>query len=214
MTAFGRAIMFFTPSLLALVMADVLWLIWEPGPVKASLIPFLLYVAPPLAFRLHDLAYPLRSGVHRLDTFEYSPWWGGHQIQQLYFVLPQLEALLRVVPGAYSAWLRLWGSRIGKGVHWAATVTVGDRSSLRVGDRAVFGHHVEIWSHLIKTKNGRVVLFAKESEIGADAFVSGYVRIGPGSKIQNGAWVPAGTDVYPNKSDARPAVDRRFGIHA
>lgn len=209
MTLRGRLMALFTSSLLAIVVADVLWLIWAPVWWKAALVPALLYLLPPLCFRLHSFVYPLKTGVQRLDTPEYSPWWGGHQIQQIYFAVPSLEALLRTVPGLYSGWLRLWGSQIGRGVHWSATVVIGDRNLLRVGDGVVLGHHVEVWGHLIKTKNKRVVLFTKESEIGSGAFISGYVRIGPGAKVESGAWVPGGTDIHPNASDPRPARDRQ-----
>ena len=62
----------------------------------------------------------------------------GHQLQVLYSAFPAL----RLVPGLYSAWLRLWGSRVGRAVYWTPQVKITDRGLLKVGDGVVFGHRV------------------------------------------------------------------------
>ncbi len=62
---------------------------------------------------------PLKPGVSLIDERTFSPWLASHHIQAFYDALPFLESLLRVIPGFYSLWLRMWGSRVGYGVEWA-----------------------------------------------------------------------------------------------
>src|SRR6266851_3058498 len=78
-----------------------------------------------------------------------SPLWLAGVAFCLY-ALPLLELFLQLTPGAFSLWLRLWGSRIGRRVHWTPRVEIADRSMLAVGDDVVFGHKVECYAHAIK----------------------------------------------------------------
>jgi hypothetical protein len=107
-----------------------------------------LYLVPVATYRLHGALWPLVEGASRIDAPRYAPWWGGHQCQLMYSALPALEAALRLVPGLYSGWLRLWGSRVGRGVYWTPLVEITDRSLLEVGDGVVFGHRVACYAHL------------------------------------------------------------------
>lgn len=153
------------------------------------------YGLPPLLFRCHDLLVPLRDGSVRLDQPKYAPWWGSHQFQLPYDALPALEAILRVIPGAYSAWLRLWGSRIGSGVHWTPSMELIDRSRLVVGDRVVFGHKVAIYPHIIRMKGTSMHLTLRRVEIGDNVFVGAGTRIGPGARIPSNSILPLRTEV-------------------
>ena len=83
------------------------WLLWSL---------FFLYLFPPLCQRGHQLVWPLQEGLSELSKPAYSPWWTTLQLQAVFNAAPSLEAILRLVPGVYSCWLRLWGSRIGRGV--------------------------------------------------------------------------------------------------
>jgi hypothetical protein len=158
-----------------------------------------LYLVPPLTFRLHQLCWPLDEGTRRLIGGGYEPWWGGHQIQALYIAIPTLEALLRLVPGLYSAWLRLWGSRIGRGVVWTPCVDIVDRSMVEVGDRVVFGHYAAVSGHLINPTRGNMVLYVERVRIGDSAFIGAGSVLGPGVVVANGALVKAGAHVYPGQ---------------
>lgn len=169
-------------------------------PLLAALV--IAYLLPPLCFRLHDAAWPLREGRSRIDTPGYSPWWGSHQFQVMYNAFPALESALRLLPGCYSAWLRLWGSRIGRGVHWTPRVEIADRSLLDVGDGVVFGHLTACYAHLIKPHRGGLVLYVRRIGIGDGAFLGAGSRLGPGARIAAGTVLPMLTDV---------GVGRRIG---
>src|SRR5262245_3121557 len=118
MTSLGRIVSFYSTFILGLCAATVLFFSWRPSPVQPVMLVVILYLVPPLTFRLHQIIFPIRKSLSNIAERKYSPWWGAHQIQLIYIAIPQLEAALRLVPGLYSAWLRLWGSRIGRGVYW------------------------------------------------------------------------------------------------
>ncbi|HUF63536.1 MAG TPA: hypothetical protein VMN36_15780 [Verrucomicrobiales bacterium] len=163
-----------------------LWCLWILG---------FLYLFPPIAFQIHQRLWPLQEGWRRLDTPNYSPWWGSLQMQAVFNAAPVLEALLRIVPGCYSLWLRLWGSRIGRAVVWSPRVEISDRALVDIGDRVVFGHRVALYGHVVDRRNGTFFLYAKRIRIGAGAFLGAGSRIGPGAIIGPGVRLPVLTDV-------------------
>jgi hypothetical protein len=154
------------------------------------------YLFPLVCFHLHNLIYPLKEGKENLDKNSYSSWWGGHQIQQLFYALPFLEALLRVIPGLFSLWLRLWGSRVGKKVYWTPNVEIDDRSLLEVGDHCVFGHKIEIISHIVGPRKDGLTLYSKRVKIGKSAFIGAGTRFGPGAVVEDQTFIPVLTDIY------------------
>jgi len=150
-----------------------------------------IYLLPPLLFRLYSLKYPVRSGRWNLKGTRRSDWWVGHQLQMLYAAVPTFEALLRLIPGAYSAWLRLWGSKVGKRVYWTPHVELVDRHMLRIGDDVVFGHRVICTCHAVtKRTNGDLILLARWISIGSGVFIGALARIGPGVKIPDSKVIP------------------------
>ena len=199
MSAMGRAISFYPTLILGLSAALVLWFGYEPSPVQPVVMILVVYLLPPITLRLHEMFFPLREGLSKLSEPKYSHWWGAHQIQLIYIALPQLEALLRLVPGLYSAWLRLWGSRVGSKVYWTPNVEITDRSMLEIGDRVVFGHKCKLLGHAIKPKGAAVILYLRAIKIGSDTFIGAGSRIGPGAVISDGSYLPVLTDVYINQ---------------
>ena len=167
----------------------------RPGIASIAALLFVVYLAPVLCYRVHELAWPLLPGLSRLDTPQYSPWWGGHQFQVMYSALPALEAMLRLVPGLYSLWLRAWGSRIGRAVYWTPLVEITDRALLEVGDGAVFGHRVGCYPHFVTRRHGGLYLYVKPIRIGAGAMLGAGSRLGPGARIAAGADLRVLTDV-------------------
>jgi hypothetical protein len=149
-------------------------------------------VVPPLLYR----ALSLKPGLFDLKQRKFNAWWASHQLQQLYIAVPALEALLRLVPGLYSAWLRLWGSRIGSRVYWTPRMEVLDRGLLDVGDAVVFGHKVELYGHTVMPKGERLLLYVDRVAVGAGAFVGAGSRLAPGVVVEEGAVVPILTDLY------------------
>src|SRR4249920_1066630 len=153
MTLRGRLAMLFPLFMLVTGSATIIGFIGQPSLAGFAVMVFVWYLLPPLCFRMHDRVCPLRPGQEDLsDARKYSAWWGSQQFQIVYAVFPQFEILLRLVPGAYSAWLRLWGSRIGRGVVWTPIVEVIDRSLLDIGDQVFFGHKVALCSHAVRPK--------------------------------------------------------------
>lgn len=184
-------------TLMVIVAALVLWA-KNPSLVNFGLLVFSIYGFPLCAFRLINLFYPLREGNYRLDERKYSSWWGSHQIQLLYIAVPQLESILRLVPGLFSIWLRLWGSKVGKSIYWTPQVEIMDRSLMEIGDRVIFGHKVFCSSHVVKQKSSNIVLSVKKIRIGERALIGAGSNIGPGVTVASEISVPVKTDLYPN----------------
>jgi len=193
-----RASLFAWFPVVWLLLVAVTFASWVDTP--ASVTRFLvwlatLYLLPVACFRLHQLAWPLVEGRTRLDTAGYVPWWGGHQCQVMYTAFPALEAALRLIPGVYSAWLRLWGSRIGRGVYWTPRVDVSDRSLLDVGDGVIFGHRTACYAHLVLRRRCGLVLYVRRIRIGPSVQIGAASRLAPGVSIAAGVVLPAATDV-------------------
>src|SRR5262249_28731800 len=119
-----------------------------PSVFALLLVLGVLYVFPPIVQRIVLRWTPLKQGVSVIDAKTFSPWLAMHHIQGFYDALPQLESLLRVIPGFYSMWLRLWGSRVGYGVEWPVRMQVLDRSLMDIGNRVVFSRSVELVANL------------------------------------------------------------------
>ena len=200
MSVLGRILSFYPAFILSLAVATLIWFGYRPSPVQPAAFVFILYLLPPLTLRLHQAIFPLREGLSKLSAPGYSPWWGAHQIQLLYIALPMLEAILRLVPGLYSAWLRLWGSKIGRQVYWTPNVEIIDRSMIEIGHRAVLGHKCKLLGHAIKPKGDAVVLYLRKIKIGNDVFIGAGSRLGPGATIADGTYLPILTDVYINQA--------------
>ncbi len=190
MSGLGRLMTLFPAFLVGLV-AVALWL-------APWVVPLVIYLVPPLCYRVHGRLFPLTPGLSRLVGGGYHPWWGGHQIQLLFIALPSLEALLRLTH-LYSPWLRLWGARVGRGVYWTPLVEITDRALLDIGDGVVVGHKCGFYGHAIKPAKDNLVLYVKPIRIGANAFLSGGCGFGPGAEVEPGAYLPLRTEVYPNR---------------
>jgi len=198
-TLAARLVTLFPGAIVAGALGTLVWLCAAPGPLPLLALVGVLYLAPVIAFRMHQALWPIAIGDTPIGERRYVPWWGAHQIQVLYIAVPQLEAILRVIPGLYSAWLRLWGARVGKAVYWTPLIDIGDRSLLEIGDGVVFGHRATLYSHLISPKKGQLILFVKPICIGRGAFVGAGTVLGPGVLVHSGKLVPAGKIVYPNQ---------------
>jgi hypothetical protein len=199
MTRMGRIMSFYPALILGLSAAAVFWFALSPSYVQPLVLAFIIYLVPPATLRIHKICFPLRKQMSDLAERKYSPWWGAHQIQIIYIAVPQLEAVLRLVPGLYSSWLRLWGSKVGRGVYWTPNIEITDRHMLEIGDRVVFGHKTKLLGHAIKPKGKSMMLYTRAIKIGSDVFIGAGSRIGPGAVIYDGAYLPILTDVYVNQ---------------
>lgn len=171
-----------------------------PSGWSALLLVFVLYLLPPMTLRIVYRWAPLKHGVLPCSR-GFCPWLASHHIQAFYDALPYLESLLRVIPGFYSAWLRMWGSRVGYGVEWPVRMDVLDRDLMEIGNRVVFAHEVELSAHVRrKTEDEGLRVLVRPPRIGSYAFVGAGARIGPGAVVPHNVSVPAMTVVDVNST--------------
>jgi hypothetical protein len=156
---------------------------------RASVLIGGIYLAPPVLVRLLLWARPLRAGSFRLDAPEFLRWWASAQGQILFSRFPFLEEILRLAPGFYSAWLRLWGSKVGRLTYWAPGVRILDRSLLEIGDDVIFGVGVRLSPHVLA-----------DDKSGATHLHVGPVRIGSGCRVGGYSMLTAGTIVEPKQA--------------
>lgn len=159
-----------------------------------------IYLLPPLMWRILSPLIPAKMGASYLGvhTENVNGWFVSYQIQQIYNALPFLEAVLKLIPGFYSAWLRLWGARIGTKVNWTCQSKVVDRPFIHIGDRCLIGNEAYLSAHAIKKKDDRYLLYLKEITIGSDVVLSLQSIVGPGAIIGNRAFIMARAAVHPN----------------
>ena len=199
MTTLSKILAFFPATVMLLSLLSFLWLCGDGGIWAMLALVFWLYGFPLIVYRIHSHFYPIKEGISYLRGPDYSPWWGSSQIQLIYSSFPMLEVVLRLIPGAFSAWLRLWGSQVGQDVYWTPHLDITDRGLLQVGDRVIVGHRVGFYPHTIKPKKDNLVLYIKKIKIGSDVFIGAGCRFTPGAEVESGTFVPTLTDVYPNQ---------------
>jgi acetyltransferase-like isoleucine patch superfamily enzyme len=163
-----------------------------PNGWSAMLVLFVIYLFPPMVLRILERWAPIKPGVACIDGRTFCPWLAAHHIQAFYDALPYLESLLRVIPGFYSMWLRMWGSRIGYGVDWPVRMDVLDRNLMDIGNRVVFAREVELSAHARKklADGGGIRALVRQVRIGGYAFIGAGARIGPGASVPANASVP------------------------
>ena len=105
-----------------------------------------LLLLPPLLARL-VLKAGLPTGEIAVPSETFFRWWTTWQLQAVFNRLTWIEEFLRIIPGAYSAWLRLWGANIGQLTLWSPGVRIFDRPLLDIGDDVVLGIDTRIVGH-------------------------------------------------------------------
>jgi hypothetical protein len=150
---------------------------------------FAIYFFPVLIFRIHNLFFPLNEGTYDLGEKRYNIWWTSYQLQFLFISFPLLETIWHLIPGGFSFWLRLWGSKVGKNVFWTPRVEIIDRGLLDVGDNVVVGHVAAFCSHAITPKKGKLLLIVKKVNLGAGSFIGAASQFGPGATALPGEMV-------------------------
>jgi len=192
------AIAFYTPlhAVAVAVLLTAPWTLgagrWSPAAGLA-----LLYLVPPLAARLLLRSQDRVGARAPVGSGAFLRWWALAQLQIVFSRLGALEELMRLLPGLYSAWLRLWGARVGRLVYWAPGVFITDRYLLEVGDRVVVGAGTRIVGHLITGPDGGHELLTAPVVIGSGAVVGGFSMLGPGARIGEDQTPPALTVLSP-----------------
>ncbi len=168
-----------------------------PRWTSLSAVAWLLLV-PPIVVRTVLALAPLPSGDVAIGSPAFLRWWFTSQWQVIFNRLPWIEECVRLVPGLYSAWLRLWGARVGPFVYWTPGLRILDRPLVKVGGRVVFGADVRISPHIVMPNDtGQLVLRIGQVRIGNDALIGGY------SILLAGCWVGNG-EATPGKREVRP----------
>jgi len=200
MTAADRLFSYF-PLLMTVLLLVALGLFAQwPSLWTAALVLLVNYFVPPMVQRVMLRWAPLKEGVSEIDGRKFSPWLATRHIQAMYDALPFLESLLRVFPGFYSMWLRMWGSRVGYGVEWPVRMDVLDRGLMDIGNRVVFSREVELAAHVRrKTDGGRSRVLVRTVRIGSYAFLGANARVSAGASVPSNAAVPDMTHVSVNE---------------
>ena len=198
MTFLGKLITLFPGLHALLVIASLGYFVLEPGLLSGALIPLAIYVFPLAAYHLHQMVVPVVEGESSI-VGSYSPWYGTHMIQLVFIGFPSCERFLRLFPGLFSVWLRLWGSKVGKGVYYTPHLELADRGLLEIGNGCVFGYNVKISGHYISpSKTKGLKLYVRKVVIEDGGFVGAASRLAPGVRVKAGALVKAAVDVYPD----------------
>lgn len=144
-----------------------------------------LYLLPALAVRVLLKACPIAQGSHAPASRDFVVWWASAQLQMIFCRFPALEEGLRLVPGLYSLWLRLWGARIGRLTFWSPRLRILDRSFLRVGNDVVFGVGVCLNAHVLARDavTGEAVLHLADIVIGDRSQIGGYSLLTAGTQV-------------------------------
>jgi hypothetical protein len=143
-----------------------------------------LWLVPPLLCRLVLAVRPLNAGRHALGSTVFWAWWISLQLQTLFARVPVFEEMLRLIPGAYSLWLRLWGARVGRLTYWAPGLEITDRSLLDVGDDVVLGGKARLGAHLLhRTAEGTLELLIGRIRLGHRVMVGAQAALGPGAEL-------------------------------
>jgi hypothetical protein len=160
-----------------------------------------VYLLPPLFFQaFFRIAFPKYGGdVSKLEKLSYAGseaftvWWIQSQMQVHFSRFPMLEELIKIFPGLYSAWLRLWGAKIGKNVTWAPQLLIMDRAFMTVGDNSIIGACSRISMHFVNVLRDerKARLFLGYVKIGNNVTIGGAVDVGPGSDIADGKVIKA-----------------------
>ncbi|EKD26400.1 MAG: hypothetical protein ACD_79C01221G0010 [uncultured bacterium] len=150
---------------------------------------FILYLVPPLCARLLLIISPISLGIVTLTSNDFIKWWALFNMQVIFSRLPFLEEFLRMIPGIYGPWLRLWGSKIGRLTYWAPGLKILDRSFLKIGDDVLFGADVRINSHVMYEDENKELVLALD-----------YVTLGDRTMIGGYSLFTAGTIIYPDQA--------------
>ncbi len=187
-SVYGRLLMLllnFWTLVFSIVLVVMVTALDKPLPYRVLLAAGFLYLFPPLVARIICMLFPIDAGRYPYGSRQFMVWWALFSLQSLFLRLPMLEELLRIVPGLYSVWLRLWGAKVGRLTYWAPGTVVLDRPFLRLGDDVVFGAGVRINPHVIdQVDGGQRELILASVEIDDRVVVGGYSLLTAGTRLR------------------------------
>jgi len=158
-----------------------------------------IFGVPLLLYRLIIFIWgePQGKGLEQ-SSRAFKVWWVSTQIQMVFNRFPFFEEVIRLLPGVYVLWLRLWGSNVSAKSFWGPGSRVLDRGMVDVEDGAVIGMQAVLSPHLgrLDSKGNHVVDVAR-IRIGQSAIIGGRACIGPGCAIGRQEEFPAGRLLKP-----------------
>lgn len=153
--------------------------------IRLGLAACWLLLPPPLLARF-ALRSGLPAGEIAVPSRAFFRWWITWQLQTVFNRLPWIEEGLRLVPGAYSAWLRLWGARIGRLTLWSPGVRILDRPLLVIGHEVVLGVDTRLVGHFGGLDpEGRSTFTLGPITLGDRCVVGAAALIGPGVTLDS-----------------------------
>lgn len=155
------------------------------GPSRWAASLAFLYLLPPLLCSAILFIFPVAGGSYPVGSRAFAIWWATAQMQMLFNRLPMLEEILRLIPGLYSLWLRLWGAKIGRLTFWAPGVRILDRSFLHIGNDVVTGAGVRFNAHVIEPVEGVPTIHLAEISIGNACQLGGYCLFTAGCRVDD-----------------------------
>ena len=139
----------YIPFLLFCGVGGTIWKLHDDFLLMFGIIAVIIYLLPPLITRLALLICPLKESEYELFSKEYYVWWLTFCCQIIYLRLPFLEEFIRIIPGLYSMWLRIfWGAKIGRFTFWAPGTRLLERNFLNIGDNVIFAADTRINAHV------------------------------------------------------------------
>lgn len=196
MTLGGRLISIFPIFHGIMILLSGICFVLFQNLIWLAAVVFSLYFLPVLAFRIHNIFFPLTEGTFDLGERKYNVWWASYQMQFMFVSFPFLETPWHFIPGGYSCWLRMWGSTVGKNVFWTPRVEIIDRGLLHVGSNVVVGHVAAFCSHAITPKKSKLLLIVKKIQLGDGSFIGADSQFGPGAVALPGEMVSVKTARY------------------
>jgi hypothetical protein len=158
-----------------------------------------LYLVPPLACRLTLLVFGWPRGrALTQDTRAYKVWWFTYQWQVVFNRLPWLEELLRLVPGLYALWIRLWGGKVSPWAYWGPGSIVVDRPLVIVEEGAVIGMGAGLTGHIgTLADDGTYTVDIAPPRVGHGAIMGTRSGLGPSAELAPDQVLPAGRLIPP-----------------
>jgi hypothetical protein len=197
-TAYSLALNYLPLAQLALGAALVAWQAQSLRSVLAWSAAW-LYLVPPVVSRATLLLFgwPEGRGLTQ-DTRAYKVWWFTHQWQVVFNRLPWLEELLRLVPGLYALWIRLWGGQVSPWAYWGPGSLVVDRYLVVVEPGAVIGMGAGLTGHIGHlSADGIFLVDVAAPRVGRGAMMGARSGLGPGAELAPQQVLPAGRMMPP-----------------
>lgn len=158
---------------------------FEPSWSNFLLLSSFIWLLPLALYRVISTFFPIHIGRMPVGP-EHPPcaWFIAYRLQLAFMIFPALERVLLLLPGIYSIWLRLWGSKIGKMVYFAPDVRILDRTHLNIGDKTFVGGST-LSCHFVIKHQDQFILDFNPIKIGQECFIAAQCNLGPGSIVKD-----------------------------